>query len=117
MKAGVRIISPLAGTKITPDGKSYPPNTKTKVTGEGVLTIGQTWPDSLRDKNGRLPEFVYNANGKWKVCKEGNGRRLDLTRARCDIEAIVDGKRIDLNRIPLPADTSIIDQRFPAKSE
>ncbi|OUV35044.1 MAG: hypothetical protein CBC62_10440 [Opitutia bacterium TMED102] len=40
MKAGGRIISPLAGTKITPNGKSYPPNTKTQVTVEGVLTIG-----------------------------------------------------------------------------
>lgn len=73
--------------------------------------------DSLRDKNGHLPEFVHNANGKWKVYKEGDGRRLDLRRARCDIKVIVDGKRIDLNRIPLPSDTSIIDQRVPAKSE
>jgi hypothetical protein len=117
MKAGVRIISPLTGTKITPDGKSYPPNAKAKVTDEGVLTIGPPWPDSLRDKNGHLPEFVHNANGKWKVYKEGDGRRLALRRARCDIELIVDGKRIDLNRIQLPADTSIIDQRFPTKTE
>ena len=28
------------------------------------------------------------------------------------IELIVDGKIVDLNRIPLPADTPIIDQRF-----
>ena len=28
------------------------------------------------------------------------------------IELIVDGKVVDLNRIPLPADTPIIDQRF-----
>jgi hypothetical protein len=28
------------------------------------------------------------------------------------IEFIVDGKIVDLNRIPLPADTPIIDQRF-----
>ncbi len=117
MKTGVRIISPLTGTKITPDNKSYPPNTKPNVTGESVLTIGPPWPDSLRDKNGHLPEFVHNANGKWKVYKEGDGRRLDLRRARCDIELIVDGKRIDLNRIQLPAHTSIIDKRFPAKSE
>ncbi|HMF19127.1 MAG TPA: hypothetical protein VKE98_18095 [Gemmataceae bacterium] len=28
------------------------------------------------------------------------------------IELVVDGKIVDLNRIPLPADTSIIDERF-----
>lgn len=28
------------------------------------------------------------------------------------IELVVDGKIVDLNRIPLPADTPIIDQRF-----
>jgi hypothetical protein len=29
------------------------------------------------------------------------------------IELVVDGEIVDLNRIPLPADTPIIDQRFP----
>jgi hypothetical protein len=29
------------------------------------------------------------------------------------IELVVDGKVVDLNRIPLPADTPIIDARFP----
>jgi len=57
MKAGVRIISPLTGRKITPDGKSYPPNAKTKVTGEGVLMIGPPWLDSLRNKK-RTPSGV-----------------------------------------------------------
>jgi hypothetical protein len=33
------------------------------------------------------------------------------------IELIVDGKIVDLNRIPLPADTSIIDQRFKDEKE
>jgi hypothetical protein len=28
------------------------------------------------------------------------------------IELVVDGKIVDLNRIALPADTSIIDERF-----
>jgi hypothetical protein len=30
------------------------------------------------------------------------------------IELIVDGHVVDLNRIPLPADTPIIDRRFEA---
>ena len=31
------------------------------------------------------------------------------------IELVVDGEIIDLNRIPLPADTPIVDERFPSK--
>jgi len=33
------------------------------------------------------------------------------------IELVVDGDIVDLNRIPLPPDTPIIDQRFKAESE
>jgi hypothetical protein len=29
------------------------------------------------------------------------------------IELIVDGEIVDLNRIPLPKDTPIVDERFP----
>ncbi len=32
-----------------------------------------------------------------------------------DIELVVDGEIVDLNRIRLPADTPIIDKRFPVK--
>lgn len=31
------------------------------------------------------------------------------------IELVVDGKIVDLNRIPLPRDTPIIDERFKEK--
>lgn len=33
-------------------------------------------------------------------------------RARIDIDLVIDGNVIDLNRIPLPAKTPIEDQRF-----
>ncbi len=33
-------------------------------------------------------------------------------RTATDIELVVDGEIVDLNRIPLPADTTIIDKRF-----
>jgi len=36
----------------------------------------------------------------------------DLFRSRIDIALVVDGKTIDLNRIPLPADTPIVDRRW-----
>ena len=35
-------------------------------------------------------------------------------RARTEITLFVDGKVIDLNRIPLPNDALLIDRRFPA---
>jgi len=45
-------------------------------------------------------------------------RPLNKWRARIDIELVVDGRIIDLNRIQLPADTPIIDNRkSPAKQE
>ncbi len=37
---------------------------------------------------------------------------IDLYRARVDIILIVDGKVVDLNRLQMPADTPIIDNRF-----
>ena len=40
---------------------------------------------------------------------------VSLYRARIDVELIVDGKVIDLNRIPLPPDTPVIDRRWTAK--
>ena len=33
------------------------------------------------------------------------------------IELVVDGDIVDLNRIPLPADTPIIDERFQKQAE
>lgn len=33
------------------------------------------------------------------------------------IELVVDGKTVDLNRIPLPSDTPIVDERFPRADE
>ena len=35
-------------------------------------------------------------------------------RARVDIELIVDGNVVDLNSVPLPENTLIVDRRFPA---
>lgn len=41
----------------------------------------------------------------------GNGERGSRGMAY-SIELVVDGKTVDLNRIPLPADTPIVDKRF-----
>ena len=76
------------------------------------------WPDDIRLPSGGLPEYVSNQDGKW-VAHDGKNRkdylRYPLYRSRVDIVLITDGKIIDLNRIPLPADTPIIDNRFKDK--
>jgi hypothetical protein len=61
-----------------------------------------------------LPEYVVIQNGKWaalerSAIRSGTERWF---RARVDIVLITDGSIVDLNRIPLPADTPIIDNRF-----
>ena len=63
---------------------------------------------------GGLPEYVSNQDGKW-VAYDGKERKGFLHRARVDIVLITDGKIVDLNRIRLPADTPIIDNRFKDK--
>ena len=56
------------------------------------------------EKDGRLT---------WVPGDRDHRVRGRLHRARVDLQLIVDGNVIDLNRIPLPTDGSIIDRRFP----
>ena len=73
-----------------------------------------------------LPEYVFYDNGKWapydpnakrEPLKDWVVQSLKVKRARIDIELVVDGNIVDLNRIPLPADTPIIDKRFKDKHD
>lgn len=74
------------------------------------------WPDSIKSPTGQLPEYVT-------ISQDGNSlipvkdRKLTVIkyRARTEIELVVDGNIIDLNRIPLPPDTPIVDKRFEEK--
>jgi hypothetical protein len=67
-----------------------------------------------------VPEYVVYQDGKWSAASYQDGKWLDgqkkyegiMYRARIDIVLIIDGNIVDLNRIPLPADTPIIDKRF-----
>ncbi len=96
LKAGVRILSPGMRVTLGPD----------------EIKPGPPWPDSARLPSGELPEYVTWRDGTWVPGDEARGG----VRARQDIMLVCDGKVIDLNRIPLPADTPIIDRRFEAKS-
>lgn len=114
IKAGVRILSPLTGTLVTPEGSLYPPGAESVIPDGKFLRIGPPWPDDIKSESGALPKYVINENGKWAAydpdVKKDPSRYL--RRARSDIELIVDGNVVDLNRIPLPGDTPIIDKRF-----
>ncbi|RLS53217.1 MAG: hypothetical protein DWH91_14910 [Planctomycetota bacterium] len=71
----------------------------------------------------RGPSFWFDDKKSAGVCihtpPEGQAPNTDLKSVRGNweqtiyIELIVDGQIVDLNRIPFPADTPIIDERFP----
>ena len=115
IKAGVHILSPLTGTLVNPEGARYPPGAESAIPGGKFLRIGPPWPDDIQSASGVLPEYVVDHNGKWVPFTEKDSKERYIRRARIDIELIVDGNIVDLNRIPLPADTPISDQRFKAQ--
>ena len=79
----------------------------------------QHWPESIKSPNGELPEYVVAGVGeggqgrRWVPFDRKKGDQIAFRhRARVDIILVTDGKVIDLNRIPLPPDTPIVDRRF-----
>jgi hypothetical protein len=79
-----------------------------------MLKPSPPWPDSAKLPNGRLPEYVRLSDDRttW-VPADANYNPLKgfKFRVRIEIELVIDGRIIDLNRIRLPADTPIIDKR------
>ncbi|WP_010587475.1 hypothetical protein [Schlesneria paludicola] len=79
--------------------------------------------ESIRElvgPHGELPEYVTQilvnrATPVWRDSGKAPENVVGFKhRLRVDIELVVDGDVIDLNRIPLPQDSRIIDRRFPA---
>ena len=95
--AGVRVLCPSGGISETPDGNR--------------LMAGPPWPEGLKARSGELPEYVVHKGGEW-VPFDGTDRVGFRHRARVDIVLVADGEIVDLNRIPLPPDTLIVDKRF-----
>jgi len=123
----VRIYAPSAGYARMPEpGKELAEDAtsstiddmKALVEQGKALYAGEPWPESAHLPNGDLPEYVAGewVDGRltWVPATPG---KLTLSRARVDIEVVVDGEVIDLNRIHLPADTKIIDKRGLAGSD
>jgi hypothetical protein len=112
IKAGVRILSPRTGTFVNPKGTHRTAGAESAISGGRFLKIGPPWPDDIKSESGALPEYVVNKRGKWVPYSEKEGEKYFIGRARIDIELVVDGRIVDLNHIPLPSDTPIIDKRF-----
>jgi hypothetical protein len=96
------------------------------------------WPHILKVKTKGAPLFLLRSPYTWlgrmdagvlvhcppagakpEVVPPGEGGNMYRLLKANYIELVVDGKIVDLNRIPLPADTPIIDRRFeepPKKS-
>jgi hypothetical protein len=69
------------------------------------------WPHILTVKSEHAPLVLLSSPDKRLGDSIAAGVRI-FRRARIEIELIVDGDIVDLNRIPLPADAPIIDERF-----
>jgi hypothetical protein len=82
----------------------------------GEYRLIAPWSDSAVLDKGVLAERVVKrkADGKWVVW-EDNGADGDFIlpahQARVQLTLYVDGEVVDLNRIPLPKDTPILDER------
>jgi len=65
-------------------------------------------PHGLKPAPKALETHAANSSRPPEYTDDGG----DLFRSRIDIALVVDGKTIDLNRIPLPPDTPIVDRRW-----
>jgi len=90
-----------------------------KVKTEGAPIVLRRGPSFWLDGNGDAGVCIHtppaNAAKKNKRAVAPKNAKLRGARWRTDtvyIELIVDGKIVDLNRIPLPAETPIVDERF-----
>jgi hypothetical protein len=83
------------------------------------ISVGPPWPSSIVLPGGELPEYVQPAEvdgvKTWTAAKLGEHPTGFYYRARVEIELVVDGKIIALDRIDVPADTPIIDKRSTDK--
>jgi hypothetical protein len=77
------------------------------------------WPHILKLKRKGAPITLSRGpHIRVKSAKTGGVRvRSHWAKALYDIELVVDGDIVDLNRIRLPADTRIIDERFKENGE
>ncbi len=70
------------------------------------------WPESIKSHTGELPEYIMRSEdgNSWIPVGEKKPKGF-MYRARTEIELVIDGTIIDLNRIYLPSNTPIVDKR------
>jgi hypothetical protein len=97
----VRIYGPSESEAVGPKGQK--------------LKASAPWPKELYGAKGELPEFVgadfTQEKPRWIPVDDKDETGFH-NRARIDIDLVVDGQIVDLNRIKLPENTPIEDKRF-----
>lgn len=121
-KAAIRIYGPSGGYKLLEEfDRQNPPNLDEWVAEGRAARCQAPWPEYLVGENGELPEWVVLTKGddgrtKWVPADPFNEKPDDprgfYNRARIDIELVVDGKVIDLNRVRFPDGVTVFDKRF-----
>ena len=94
-----------------------PPQSESVATDGQKLKASAPWPKEIYGPNGELPEFVRTRSVggelQWVAANPDESKEpCFYDRARVDIDVVIDGVVIDLNRISLPAGTPIEDHRF-----
>lgn len=118
----LRVYGPSGGYSLDPKLDTDPTkrlDLKNLLKSGRALKAGSPWAQELVGENGQLPEYVTSVvdeDGKmsWRPVDRKKGADGFLNRARIDLELVVDGDIIDLNRIKLPRNAEIVDLRFAA---
>lgn len=112
----VRIFGPSEGVTMLPTAGDERPDIDRLLKEGKALRSSPPWPAEIVSPTGALPEYVQalEVDGRltWVPCDRDHRERGFLHRARVDLELVVDGSVIDLNRTQLPSNGAIIDRRF-----
>ena len=107
--------SNVSGSKMGPGIRVFwPSEGSCRKAGGELLKASAPWPASIKSPSGELPEYVIASKETWVPYLDESQEGF-RNRARVDIVLVVDGNIVDLNRIPLPLNTPIIDNRFKDK--
>ncbi len=99
----VRIYAPVYGSSAQKPGGR-------------VLPVGPPWPQSVLLPDGTLPEYVaISEDGMQWIPAVGGIPSGFRHRARVDIELVADGQILDFNRILVPPEIPVVDNRKPTE--
>jgi hypothetical protein len=100
---------------------AWPHLLKVKSEGAPIILVGAPKTDFMQIKPAGVlihsPPVGLNRQANPEAPLKGQGSDRSEWMWTTYIELVVDGDIVDLNRIPLPPDTPIIDERFQAQPE